>query len=69
MRNTNLHLTPIEVDIMKLVADGLDNVAISKVLYISRHTVKAHVTAAYKKLEARNRANAVYKAMKCEYIS
>ncbi len=62
-------LSPIEIKILQLVAEGMDNVEIANTLYISRHTVKAHLTSAYRKLDASNRANAVYVAMKKQYIN
>ncbi|MEE3350174.1 MAG: helix-turn-helix transcriptional regulator [Candidatus Gastranaerophilaceae bacterium] len=69
MYDRSFNLTQIEIQILQLVAEGMDNVEIAKTLFISRHTVKAHLTSAYRKLNATNRANAVYVAMKQQYIN
>ena len=61
-------LTTREVKTLKLAAQGLDNPQIGKILYISPYTVKAHMTAVYKKLDVSNRAEAVYVAMKKHII-
>lgn len=69
MYDTSFNLTNIEIQILQLAAEGMDNVEIANKLFISRHTVKAHLTSAYRKLNANNRANAVYVAMKQQYIN
>ena len=53
-------LTEREITILKLLTQGLDNKEIAKIIHISRHTVKAHMSAIIKKLDAKNRTNAVY---------
>jgi len=52
-------LTPREVEILALVAEGLSNKAIASRLGISDQTVKFHVSAIYGKLGASNRTDAV----------
>jgi DNA-binding NarL/FixJ family response regulator len=52
-------LTPREGEILTLLGEGLVNKEIGVRLGISEHTVKAHLTAIYEKLEASNRAEAV----------
>ena len=69
MYDTSFNLTSTEIQILQLAAEGMDNVEIANKLFISRHTVKAHLTSAYRKLNASNRANAVYVAMKQQYIN
>lgn len=53
-------LTEREITILELLTQGLDNKEIAGIIHISRHTVKAHMSAIIKKLDAKNRTNAVY---------
>lgn len=57
-------LTDIESRIIELVAQGLGNEEIARELYVSRHTVKAHLSVILKKLRASNRTHATYIALK-----
>jgi DNA-binding NarL/FixJ family response regulator len=47
-------LTPQELKITRIVADGLNNVEAGAVLYLSRKTVEAHLTRVYRKLGLRS---------------
>lgn len=51
-------LSKREEDVLKHIAEGLSNPEMAAVLHLSRHTVKQHTTAVYRKLGARNRAEA-----------
>lgn len=55
-------LTPRELEVLTLLADGLSNRRIAKRLDISEHTVKFHVNALLLKLDADTRTAAVVKA-------
>jgi two-component system, NarL family, response regulator DevR len=55
-------LTTQELNVLRLVAEGLTNPEIGERLYLSRHTVKEYVSHAMRKLEAANRIEAVRKA-------
>ena len=55
-------LTPRELEVLALLADGLSNRRIAKRLEISEHTVKFHVNALLLKLDADTRTAAVVKA-------
>jgi two-component system, NarL family, nitrate/nitrite response regulator NarL len=55
-------LTPREAQVLDAIADGLTNKAIARRLGISLHTVKFHVEAVFRKLEASTRAEAVARA-------
>lgn len=56
---SNFHpLTPREVDVAILIADGLSNKLIADKLNLSDHTVKFHVMNVCKKLRKLNRAGA-----------
>jgi len=56
-------LTPREREVLKLVAEGLNNTQIAEALFISRSTVKTHVSNILSKLEASSRAEAVTTAI------
>ena len=56
-------LTTQELNVLRLVAEGLTNPEIGERLYLSRHTVKEYVSHAMHKLEATNRIEAVRKAV------
>lgn len=55
-----MNLTERENEVMQLVCEGLTNVEIAKKLFVSTHTIKAHVESIFIKLHARNRARAVF---------
>jgi two-component system, NarL family, response regulator YdfI len=52
-------LTPREVEVLEMLAEGLGNKAIAKRLNISEHTVKFHVGSIFSKLNASSRTEAV----------
>ena len=57
-------LTPREIEVLALLAEGLPNKAIARRLDISDQTVKFHVAAIYGKLGAVNRTDAVRRAVR-----
>ncbi|HCF28586.1 MAG TPA: DNA-binding response regulator [Cyanobacteria bacterium UBA11049] len=52
-------LTPREIEVLGMLAEGLGNKAIARRLSISEHTVKFHVSSIFTKLNARSRTEAV----------
>jgi DNA-binding CsgD family transcriptional regulator len=56
-------LTEREVEVLKLVAQGLKNVQIAEKLVISPLTVNAHLRSIFNKLDVTNRTAAVYNAI------
>jgi DNA-binding NarL/FixJ family response regulator len=48
-----------EYQVLRLIADGLENQAIAKLLYVSVETVRTHVKSILRKLSARDRTHAV----------
>lgn len=61
-------LTPRELEVLKLLAEGLANKAIALRLGISEHTVKFHVNAVMGKLGAQSRTEAVVRATRLGLI-
>ena len=57
-------LTEREREVLDLIAAGSTNREIAEELYLSPHTVKEHTSAVYRKLHARNRAEAVQLAQR-----
>ena len=57
------NLTERELSVLKYLALGFTNKEISEVLNISVHTTKAHLESKIKKLEVKNRVQAVMKAV------
>ena len=57
-------LTEREREVLDLIAAGSTNKEIAEQLYLSPHTVKEHTSALYRKLGARNRAEAVQRAQR-----
>ncbi|MDM0043739.1 response regulator transcription factor [Variovorax dokdonensis] len=55
-------LSDREVEVLRLVAQGLTNREIGRELALSVHTVECHAKNIYRKLAARSRAGAVYTA-------
>jgi DNA-binding CsgD family transcriptional regulator len=62
-------LTPRELEILQLAADGCTGPMIAGELFLSGATVKTHFEHVYEKLNVRDRAAAVAKAMRLGLIS
>jgi len=58
------HLTPRELEVLQVLAEGLSNRAIAERLHISEHTVKFHVASIFGKLGAENRTDAVTRGVR-----
>ena len=57
-------LTEREREVLVLMSSGATNREIADRLYLSPHTIKEHTSAIYRKLEVRNRAEAVQRAQR-----
>ncbi|MFB7161063.1 response regulator transcription factor [Streptomyces sp. NPDC056242] len=55
-------LSKRELDVLQHLASGLSNPETAATLHLSRHTVKQHTSAVYRKLGVRNRAEAASRA-------
>jgi two-component system response regulator DesR len=62
-------LTEREHEVLDLIAQGATNPEIAKQLFLSPHTVKEHTSPLYRKLEVRNRAEAVQRAQRLGLLS
>ena len=62
-------LTPREMDVLRLVAQGLTNRRIAERLAINERTVKYHVSTILAKLEVGNRTEAAMYAIEHGLIS
>jgi DNA-binding NarL/FixJ family response regulator len=49
-------LTPTQLQVAELVTQGLTNREVGERLFMSPHTVEAHLTATYRALDIRSRA-------------
>lgn len=61
-------LTPRELEVLQLLAEGLANKTIAQQLHISDHTVKFHVNSIMTKLGAQSRTEAVVRATRLGLI-
>ena len=57
-------VSPREVEVLQLVADGCSTPEIAAQLFISQKTVKNHLASIYQKLDARDRTQAVLQAVR-----
>ena len=55
----SLGITPRELEILQLIAEGLSNREIAERAYVSENTVKTHSSRVFEKLGARRRTQAV----------
>lgn len=59
-------LTERELDLLRLIHQGLSNAEIGEELFISDTTVKTHVTRGLQRVELRDRAQAIVMAYQCQ---
>jgi DNA-binding NarL/FixJ family response regulator len=57
-------LTRRELEVLELLARGMDNPEIAEALYLSQHTVKNHVSSILVKLQVENRIQAAVRAVR-----
>lgn len=62
-------LTPRECEVLKLIAKGYTNSEIAEALFISKHTVKNHVSNIYRKLGEDDRTRVALMAVRRGLVS
>jgi len=60
----SFHLSPREIDVLKLMADGESTSEMARILDLSEYTVRDYVSAIMQKMNARNRTEAATKAIR-----
>jgi two-component system, NarL family, response regulator len=63
-RLTRVQLTPREMDVLRLLAEGRANREIAAALFVSEGTVKIHITHLYEKLGVTSRTTAISTAVR-----
>jgi len=61
-------LTPRQLEVLQGVVKGKPNKVIARELDVSEHTVKAHLSAVFRALGAKNRTDAVYQAARLQVV-
>ena len=61
-------LTAREIEVLRLVAEGLNNQAIAERLFVSEHTVHRHLANIFNKLSVSSRAAAVAQAARHDLL-
>lgn len=59
-----LDLTPRELEVLRLAAEGLSNSEIGSRLYVTEQTVRFHLGNVYRKLGVANRTEAAHRALR-----
>lgn len=65
---TKLGLSNREMEVLKLMADGLSNQEIANQLYLSLNTIKTHSSKLFEKMEVKRRTQAIEKAKRLQLI-
>jgi len=61
-------LTPREIEVLSLLAQGFDNSTIARRLVLTTRTVQNHVSSIYSKLETGNRTETALYAIRCGMV-
>lgn len=57
------HITPREMEVLKLIVRGFSNAEIAGLLEVSQYTVTSHIKNLYKKLAVGSRSEAIFEAV------
>lgn len=68
-RNNEIVLTKREIEVLEKISVGKSYYQVSKELIISLETTKSHMRSIFKKLYAKNKSEAVYKAQSLNLLS
>jgi DNA-binding NarL/FixJ family response regulator len=69
VREEDRFVTKREEEVLQLIADGCSTPEVAQRLYISQKTVKNHLASIYEKLDARDRTQAVLRAVRMGIVS
>ncbi len=64
-----LHITPRELEVLQLIAQGLSNQEIAGRLFLSLNTVKTHTSNVFSKLDVQRRTQAIQKGKELGLLS
>ena len=64
-KREDLSITPRELEILELIAQGMSNREIAEKLFVSENTVKTHSSRVFDKLGAKRRTQAVQFGKEC----
>jgi DNA-binding NarL/FixJ family response regulator len=53
-----LRLTPRELEVLRMISDGLSNAEVASRLHLSVHAIKFHLAGIYRRLSVANRTEA-----------
>ena len=67
-KNKKLGLSQREIEVLDLLAAGHSNMEIADLLFVSKNTVKTHVSSIYQKLHVNRRTQAIMRARELDII-
>src|SRR5699024_5526778 len=62
--NEIIHFSPRKIEILELIAEGESTTGAADVLHLSEYTVRDYITSVMQKMKARNRTEAVARAIR-----
>lgn len=62
--NKTIHFSPREIEVLKLMAEGESTTGAAEILHLSEYTVRDYITSVMQKMKARNRTEAVARAIR-----
>jgi len=62
--NEVIHFSPREIEVLELIAEGESTTGAADVLHLSEYTVRDYITSVMQKMKARNRTEAVARAIR-----
>jgi ATP/maltotriose-dependent transcriptional regulator MalT len=68
LQHRSLGLTAREIDVLRLVADGMNNAEIAERLVLSQRTVHAHLRSIFDKLGVNSRTAAAQRSRRCSPV-
>lgn len=64
-----VHLTPAEIKVLSLIAQGHSSKAVASLLMVSKRTIDFHLANVYDKLQVKNRVQALRAATRLGLIA